>query len=142
MDAIVGKYRDLTITLMTGRQEIKRFYLSYESDTVGNWGAQNGLMSVPDGKCHPHRLMDESLHIIGSLTGLSNRQLCEKYTLDALDLRGLGIELLDGIRQGTITDEASLIRFVGSTLGLVLNKHKSDVGADINRLTGVLESAW
>jgi len=115
---IVRKYREITEVLKNEGKELKRYYLSYENKTIESHAKEYGLMPIANDLTRPQGILSKALELIGMTVRSNKRKICERYGLDNIQYRRLGIELLKAINDGEVKEAADLSGYMVDTLGL------------------------
>lgn len=134
LDAVISKFINLTQPLMESNRRQKRLFLGYENNTFAELVDKYGLASLSNENSRPKSILQKSLDLITSAVQLSSSNIKEKYNLDSIELRKLGIKLLKAIISGQIHELNELILFINK--GLYLQCKVSTVRLD-NKLEGL-----
>jgi DNA helicase II / ATP-dependent DNA helicase PcrA len=73
--------------------DFKRFYLSYKNKTFDDVANQLGLIKISNDSKKPHHLLSEVINIITKIEACNQKQICEKYNINIVQLRTLAIKL-------------------------------------------------
>jgi len=133
MDAIIGKYRQLTQVLEVDRETVTWLYLGKENRTFEGYVDTYGLTPVSNDSVEIGGLQSESLMLISAVVGLTQKKIREKYDLDHVGLRKLGMRLIKSVRQRKLTEE-ELLSFVQDTLGLEPDSESVGLRTRLDRL--------
>ena len=138
MGAIISRYRELTQVLETDGKRVTRFYLGYENRTFEGCVSEYGLTPVSNDGVKVRGVLSESLKLVSAVVGLSQKQIREKYDLDHIDFRKLGIKLIKAINEGKVREEDEVISFVKETLGLKSEFESVKLYGQLRRLMNLL----
>lgn len=118
LETIILKYREITEVLEKKGERITRFYLSRENKTFRGYASKYGLTPISNYKTKPVSILNESLKLISAITGLNQKRIREKYNIDYVGCRKLGIQLSRAFSTGRIKKESDLIVFIETSLNL------------------------
>lgn len=145
LDVIILKYREIIQVLERNVKileenngVITRFYLSYENKTFRGYADKYGLTPVSNDMTKPVSILNESLKLISVVTGLNQKQIREKYNLDYVGCRKLGIQLIRAFSTGKIKQESELIAFVENSLNLECDCESVGIQNQLMRLRNLL----
>lgn len=111
---IVVAYRTLCSEI-TFDNEPLHFYLSFENDTFAPLATEFGLVYLPEYTSLKTNL-DESVDLICNFVGLTKRQISEKYKLEPLQIRKIGVLLINAVKEGKVNSSDSLKQFIRADL--------------------------
>ena len=106
------------------------FYLSFENKTFEQ-AMQFGLTPLVAERTSFKTTLETALEIICGIVGLTKKQISERYKLESLQIRKMGIDLLKKIAEGKIVDKPSLMNFIAGELRLEPNLIDSSIGDDL-----------
>lgn len=72
----------------------KRFFLAYENKTFDDVASQLGLIKISNDSKKTHHIISEVIDIITKIEGCNQKQICEKYHINIIQLRTNAIKLL------------------------------------------------
>jgi DNA helicase-2/ATP-dependent DNA helicase PcrA len=107
------------------------FYLSFKNKTFADLATQFGLTPLMSEKPSFNNTLDQSLDLICSLVGKTQRQMADYYRLDALQARKLGVKLIQAIDSGNVVDKDTLINFVVNDFKLQVSNDEITSGKDL-----------
>ena len=109
------------------------FYLSYENKTFEVIAKDYGLVPAQVQQVGLKSAFDEALDLICGLVGLTKRQMSEKFCLEPIEIRRMGIMLLDAISRNEVCDQEGAIKFVQDKLKLQITSEYNLEGKDLLR---------
>lgn len=109
------------------------FYLSHENKTFEGVAKDHGLTPLQVQHAEFKTAFDEAMDLICNLVGLTKRQIAEKYGLEPIDVRRMGVRLLDAISKGDVHDKDTAIKFIHGDLNLQITNEYELEGKDLLR---------
>lgn len=80
-------------TVWETEPNFKRFYLAFENDQYNSISNSFGLIKISNDSKKAHNILSEVLQIIFKMEGCSQKELCEKYSINTIQLRTLAVKL-------------------------------------------------
>jgi DNA helicase-2/ATP-dependent DNA helicase PcrA len=118
LDMVISKFIELTQDVMDTCKNSNRLLLGYENKTFDGLEEKYGLMQISNENKRPKSILGESLELISSAVQLSSKGIQDKYDLDAIGHRKLGIKLIKMMISGYPQTKDELISFINDDLGL------------------------
>lgn len=109
------------------------FYLSYENGTFEGVAKELGLVPLQGHRIGVKTAIDDALDLICGLVGLTKRQMSEKLQLEPIEIRKMGVMLLDAISKNEIRDRDGAIKFLREKLNLPITSEYNLEGKDLIR---------
>lgn len=113
---IVIAYKKLCSEIIFDKEPL-HFYLSRENNTFEPLATEFGLVYLPE-HTHLKTVLDESTDLLCNFVGLTKRQISEKYKLEPLQIRKIGILLINAVKEGIVNNGDSLKQFIREDLKL------------------------
>lgn len=132
LEKIVEVYQTLCVQINVDGSPVY-FYLSHENKTFEGIAKNHGLTPLQVQHAEFKTAFDEAMDLICNLVGLTKRQIAEKYGLEPIDIRRMGVRLLDAISKGEVRDRDGAIMFVQEKLNLQITSEYNLEGKDLLR---------
>jgi len=137
---IVEIYQKVCVQIKVEDEVAIHFYLSLENKTFEGIAKNYGLIPMQIQHATYKTAFDEAIDLICGLVGLTKRQISERYGLEPLEVRKMGIRLLDEVSKGNIRDKDGIVKFVHETLKLQITSEYDLEGKDLLRSILFLQS--
>ena len=118
IDTVISKFLELTQVVIETCENSRRLFLGYENRTFDGFKEKYGLVPISNDNKRPKSILGESLELITSVVQLSPKGIQDKYNLDAIGHRKLGIKLIKMMISGYLQTKDELISFINDDLGL------------------------
>lgn len=119
LDLIIQRFIELTQNLIKKDHKYRRLFLGFENKLFREYVEKYGLVEISNENKHPKSILNEALELITAATQLSFLKIRQKYNLDAVEYRGLGIKLLNAINNKKVENRNDLKTFIENNLGLI-----------------------
>ena len=130
---IVSVYQNYCKSLKSEEDVALYFYLSYENGTFEGIAKDYGLVPTQSQHVGVKTALDESLDLICGLVGLTKRQMSEKFQLEPIEVRKMGVMLLEAISKNEVCDRDGAIKFLRDKFKLQITSEYNLEGKDLIR---------
>ncbi|MHA1344723.1 MAG: UvrD-helicase domain-containing protein [Promethearchaeota archaeon] len=139
LDSIISKFIEQTKDLINRDNKYRRLFLGYENETFRGHIEKYGLIQISNDNKRPKSILNESLELITSATQLSSLKIKEKYNLNAIEYRRLGIHLLNALLNKKVENIDDLKIFIERELGLLFVDGSVRLEPKLNSLINLLK---
>ena len=116
LDTIIGRFKNTVKSLGTNNDQGISFYLSKENKTFTNQTSRHNLVLISNDQVGHRSLLNEALSALTATLELNQRQILDKYELDQVDFRTIGVKFIEAVMAKKINDEADLAIFIQNEL--------------------------
>jgi DNA helicase-2/ATP-dependent DNA helicase PcrA len=134
LEEIVLHYQALSANVETDGENRTRLYLSEENATFDSVHDQFQLTPISNVGRKTNTLLGDTLELLSVALDRSQRRVCEEFGLSRLKWRGVGIQLLKGLRDSQYGIDQLKV-FVADKFGLKVSKRSiKEIEKDLNLL--------
>lgn len=130
---IISIYQNLCASITCKEGKPLHFYLSFENKAFEDVSTNFNLIPLQIQNITLKTAFNEALDLICNLVGLTKKQISENYGVEPLEIRKMGIRLLDAITRKEVSDKESLTKFVQDKLKMQLTTEYDLSGKDLLR---------
>lgn len=138
LDTVISKFIGLTQVVDSSCENPRRLLLGYENKTFDDFIDKYGLVPISNDKKRPKSILGESLELVSSAVQLSSKGIREKYDLDVVGYRKLGIKLMHAFISEDVQTKDELISFLEDDLRFTCQNGSVNLDSKLNRLVNFL----
>ena len=138
LDTVISKFIGLAQIVDSSCENPRRLLLSYENKTFDDFIDKYDLVPISNDNKRPKSILSESLELISSAVQLSSKGIREKYDLDVVGYRKLGIKVMHAFISEDVQTKDELISFLEDDLNLTCQNGSVNLDTKLNRLTNLL----
>ena len=138
LDTVISKFIGLTQIVGSSCENPRRLLLGYENKTFDVFIDKYGLVPISNDNKRPKSILGESLELVSSAVQLSSKGIREKYDLDVVGYRKLGIKLMHAFISEDVQTKDELISFLEDDLSFTCQNGSINLDSKLNRLVNLL----
>lgn len=140
IDIIISKFIAYTQNIIDSCDNHKRLFLGFENKTFDGFIDKYKLLPISNEHGHTKSMLSESLGLISSATQLNSKQIRDKYKLDMVAYRKLGIKILELMINNIITSTTDLILILNNDFGIPCPNEAVNLDKKIDLLKKLMNS--